>query len=356
MSKIKSKIIATIGPSSQSSEVLKYFTTKKVEFARFNTSHNSVDWHIKLMNKAKRFGLKIFLDLAGPKIRIGDLTSDIDVSSCKHIILEKQDETKKYPFFGKFMEKNHLVLPIRQNICKFLRPNDLVLVNDGKIQLIVGQNFENFCFLSVTEGGIISSGKSLNFPDSHIDIDFLTSRDCTFLEGLIPKIKPDVIAASFVQYPSQIDELNRFIISILERNHIYNYIPKICTKIEKNSALKSTNLTQIVTKSDMLMVARGDLALETEPLHLMVPYYQKIIQEAAHSRRKELVIATQLLESMIHNKVPNRSEISDLYRAIVLDKAEYLLLAGETAVGKNPKLVVETVSDIIDVYANISKN
>ncbi|NJL96645.1 hypothetical protein HC864_02405 [Candidatus Gracilibacteria bacterium] len=347
------KIITTIGPSSESSEVLKYFVDHNVEYARFNTSHNSTQWHIKTMLKARKFGLQILLDLAGPKVRLGNLSTPINLEDCAKVILEKESKTKKYPFFTKFSNANYLVLPIRHNIFDSIKNSDSVLIDDGKVELEVENSYENFCTCYVQQGGLVSSGKSINFPDSDINIDFLTSRDKGFLQAIIPIVHPEVISASFIQNPEQIDTLNRYIIKILQDNQLYDYEAKICSKIEQSSALKNQNLNKIVAKSDFVMVARGDLALETKPLHLMVPFYQETIKNVTHAKHKKLIIATQILESMVLSKTPTRAEISDLYRAIVSNQAEYVMLSAESATGKNPKEAVKVISDLLSHYKKL---
>ena len=184
-------------------------------------------------------------------------------------------------------------------------------------------------------------------PLSSIDIDFLVSRDREFLSKVIPAIKPEYVAPSFVKTKADLDKLRDFLKTILAENGIVNYFPKICTKVEMGEAVEDANLNEIVNDSDMIMIARGDLAVETVPNHIKVPFYQENIKRLCKQKGKPFIVATQILETMSDNPVPTRAEMSDLYRAVVLDEADYVMLSGESAAGQFPQKCVQLMHDMI---------
>lgn len=158
------------------------------------------------------------------------------------------------------------------------------------------------------------------------------------------------MAASFVKTVDDIHRLKKAIQNSLSNAN--NYYPKIIAKIEMAEAIEPTNISNIINESDMIMIARGDLALETTPVHIRVPFIQADLVRRCQKQNKPFIIATQILESMITCPVPTRAEISDLYRDVVLDKANYVMLSSEAAVGKYPKECVTIMHDFINYYQN----
>ena len=195
-----------------------------------------------------------------------------------------------------------------------------------------------------------SSGLAL---DGKIEIDFLTENDRRLIEKLLPKIKPKYVAASFVK---TVDDIHRLKTAIKDSlGDAKGYSPKIVAKIEMAEAIETNNIQSLINECDMIMIARGDLALETTPVHIRVPFIQADLVEHCRKQNKPFIVATQVLESMITCPVPTRAEVSDLYRAVVLDTANYVMLSGEAAVGQYPKECVTIMHDLIHYHINHSK-
>ncbi len=347
------KIIATIGPSSEKLEILEFFAKNKVKIARFNFSHGTIDWHTKIGKLAQEAGLEIMLDLAGPKILVGNLDEVLEVSSGQLIAIEAENQEKKYPQKYNYQGKNIDLISSNIEIANFLETNKLLLIDDGKVVTKVIDIEDKTVILETFNKGIIKSNKGVNLPESRVEMDFLVPRDKEFLNQILPILKPDYIAPSFVKKLHDLESLNEFIKEVLLTAGIdlETYFPKICTKIEMAEAI--TNITEIVKYSDMIMVARGDMALETLPLHIQVPFLQEKIIKTCKNQNKEFIVATQILESMFSSPVPLRSELSDLYRAVIIDKANYVMLSGETAAGQYPKKCVQLMSEFIDLASNL---
>ena len=181
--------------------------------------------------------------------------------------------------------------------------------------------------------------------DGKIQIDFLTENDLQLIENLLPKIKPKYVASSFVKTVNDIRRLKSMIQKILFNEN--DYFPKIVAKIEMAEAIEPLNIHRLIKESDMIMIARGDLALETTPVHIRVPFIQADLANYCRKEKKSFIVATQILESMISSPVPTRAEVSDLYRAIVIDRTNYVMLSGEAAVGQYPKECVTLMHDFI---------
>jgi pyruvate kinase len=163
----------------------------------------------------------------------------------------------------------------------------------------------------------------------------------------LPVLKPEVVAVSFVKTVKDLELLKSFIKKILSENKISDYFPKICPKLEMGEAVKDENLETIVDFSDLVMIARGDLALEAHPLHINVPFNQEKIKHVCRQQNKPFIVATQILESMIDSPVPTRSEVSDLYRAVILDEADFVMLSAESAAGKYGRKCVDLMKTMI---------
>ncbi len=346
------KIIATIGPTSEDLETLSFFAAHNVEYARLNFSHNTPDWHIACGKKVRQAGLKILADVSGPKIRLGDLVSDIEAPEGMEIILEKQDLEIDYPVWKEEGQNHILVLPTLLDLAPFLAPDRVLLIDDGKVELKVEKVVEGKIFAKVVFGGKIRSHKGINLPETDIKINFLTKRDVEFLSQVLPVLKPEVVAVSFVKTVKDLEILKDFVTKVLADNNITGYFPQICPKLEMGEALKMENLEQIVDFCDLIMIARGDLALEAHPLHINVPFNQEKIKQACQAKNKPFIVATQILESMISSPVPTRAEVSDLYRAVILDKANFVMLSGEAASGEYPKKCVELMETMIKMSAS----
>jgi pyruvate kinase len=345
----KTKIIATIGPSSQNDTVLEFFANNNVEIARLNCSHSATDWHIEAGNMARSKGLKLLMDLPGPKIRLGNITTVKTFESGKILVLEQENPTNKdtYPYLDK---EGRPVLPYEFPLHKFVKAGDPIFVDDGKIEWHVIEVIADRVVVEVYQGGPVKSRKSMNMPETKLTVDFLRDRDILFINELLPVLRPDYVAASFVKTVDDIARLKKTITDVLAVNKITDYYPQICAKLEMSESVDDVNLPEIVAECDILMVARGDLALETLPAHIRVPFLQEKIKQECLKQGKPFIVATQMLESMTESSVPTRAEVSDIYRAVHLDDADYIMCSGETAAGLHPRKSVKVMSDLITYH------
>jgi pyruvate kinase len=347
------KIITTIGPSSLSIDTLKFFKQNNVEFARLNFSHSASDWHLEAAKVCRGADLKILMDLGGPKIRLGVLHNDTDIKTGEKVVLENYKESLSYPFH---LQSGEIVLPVAVDISTALKKDRIVLVDDGKLALKVEKIEDYRVFCVVETGGIFKSRKGVNLPKSSLQISFLTDRDKSMITETLAEIKPEVVACSFVKTKADIEEMKNFISKVIQEQNIDpNYFPKICCKLEQHELFVDNNLEEIIQDCDIIMIARGDLALEVTPTHLVLPFLQEKIIQVCKKYNKPFVVATQILESMIDCPVPTRAEVSDLYRAVMLDKADFIMLSGESAMGKYPTQCVKLMNDMITQGENLKK-
>lgn len=334
-------IITTIGPASLNNSTLAYFATHGVKIARLNFSHGTSQWHIEAGKMCKEHGLELMFDLAGPKVLLGQLANDTTVANNEEIAIEQQKECQTYPYEAQVGGAQMRVFPCQFAMNEFVSVGTDVLVNDGYMEWKVRSIQGDRVVAHVEFGGVVKSNKGVNLPGTKLDIHFLVDRDLELIAACLPALQPAWIAPSFVKTVEDLHTLKAFIEEVKQKNNMpANYQPKICTKIEMHEAVEPESLEKITQESDMLMVARGDLALETKPAHLMVPFLQDAIVNSARKQGKLVIIATQMMESMIESPVPTRAEISDLYRAIHINKADFVMLSAESAVGKFPEKCV----------------
>ncbi len=328
----KTKIIATVGPACNTYEGIISLVHSGVDVFRLNFSHGKHDDHaevVSIINKINEqypFNIAILADLQGPKLRIGEVENNgVDLFDGDIITFtpEKCMGTR---------ERIYLSYP---NFHNDVKVGEKILIDDGKIEVqITAIHDNNDVSAMVTTGGLLSSKKGINLPETKISLPALTEKDLLDIDFIIHQ-QIDWVALSFVRKPEDIRELRR----ILQEK---GSNAKIIAKIEKPEALDQ--LREIILASDAIMVARGDLGVEL-PVE-QIPMIQKnIIRKCIH-RAKPVIIATQMMESMIDRVKPNRSEITDVANA-VLEGADAVMLSGETAVGQHPALVVETMSKII---------
>jgi len=347
------KIITTIGPSSLNSETLAFFKNHSVEYARLNFSHSASDWHIDAGKKCREAGLKLLMDLGGPKIRLGVLHEDTEIKKGMKIALELTKEGISYPFH---LKTDEIVLPVAVDLAPALVAGREILVDDGKFRLVVDNIEDGRVFCTVAAGGVFKSRKGVNLPKSSLQVSFLTDRDKSMVIDTLAYLKPEVVACSFVKTKADIDEIKTFLKKVIaEQNIDPSYFPKICCKLEQHELFVDNNLENIVDACDLIMIARGDLALEVTPAHLILPFLQEKIERVCKKFNKPFVVATQVLESMIDCPVPTRAEVSDLYRAVILDKADYVMLSGESAMGSYPMQCVQLMDDMITKGEELSK-
>jgi pyruvate kinase len=328
------KIVATLGPVSTSDEMLSKLFAAGVDVFRINMSHTSHDnlrahvFSIREVAKQYRRPVAVLVDLQGPKLRIGTFQmTAVSLATGARFTLDDNpapgDETRVF-------------LP-HPEILVALKPLDTVLIDDGKVRLHVVESSATHALCEVDVAGTISNRKGVSLPDTEIAVSAMTPKDHADLQAAL-EIGVDWIAASFVQRPEDVAEIK----DIVDGRAL------VMSKIEKPQAL--TKLDEIIALSDGLMVARGDLGVEM-PLE-KVPGIQKRITRRARRQGKPVVVATQMLESMISSPVPTRAEVSDVAQA-VFEGADAIMLSAESAVGKFPidavsfmdRIAIEVESD-----------
>ncbi len=339
MKKIKkTKIIATIGPSSSSSKTMEKMMLEGVDVFRINFSHakhNEVKKTIKLIrdiDKKLSLNTAIIADLQGPKLRIGKMKKNSSFNEGDKITIDSKSQLVGN---SKQLYVNY------KNLAKDIKEGENILLDDGKIILkILSTNKKDLITAEVIQGGNIASNKGFNLPNTKISLSPLTEKD---IEDAILAIKENVdwLALSFVRSKSDIEDL----LKIIYQNSEYR-IPVIA-KIEKPEALK--NIDEIIKVSSGLMVARGDLGVELQSSE--IPLIQKKLVAKAKKARIPVIIATQMMESMMESMSPTRAEVNDVANS-VMDGADAVMLSGETAVGKYPLEVITTISSIINKVEN----
>lgn len=330
----RTKIVATIGPTSSNPSTLRELINKGVDIVRLNFSHGERDEHARVIKLVRdisdqeRRSICILQDLQGPKIRVGDLIGG------SVILHPKQEVTLT-------VEKivgNDKVIPVDfEKLPGSVQPGGRILLDDGHLELFINSIDKDRVNARVVIGGELKQHKGINLPGGLLDIPSLTEKDKQDLAfGLEHGV--DYVALSFVRSAVDIQRLREEI----DRVKRDKFKTPVIAKLERAEALD--NLDEIVHDSDGVMVARGDLGVEM-PLD-EVPIAQKRIIETANRHGKVVITATQMLESMIDNPMPTRAEASDVANAI-LDGTDAVMLSGETAIGKYPIKTVETMSSII---------
>jgi len=334
----KTKIIATLGPSTSSIETIENLIKEGVDVLRINFSHSThkeagfLIKSIRKINDSLSTNIAILADLQGPKLRIGDVDDDTNLYVGEKITI-KTDKS----FKG---NKKKLFLNY-QNLAKDIKKGEKILIDDGKIILkVINTNGKNEVTGEVLQGGRLSSNKGFNLPSTNISQPALTEKD---IDDAIFAAKQNVdwIALSFVRNGSDIKSL----VKLLESNTSHR-IPVIA-KIEKPEGVK--NIDEIMKYSSGIMVARGDLGVEINAAE--VPLIQKKLVNKAKKARIPVIIATQMMESMMKSLNPNRAEVNDVANSI-MDGADALMLSGETSIGDHPQEVIRTISRIIGRVEN----
>jgi pyruvate kinase len=329
----RTKIVATIGPSCDTYEKMLELARAGVNVFRLNFSHGKNEDKARIlelidrMNKEEPFNVASLGDLQGPKLRVGDIQNGLLEINNGDILTF----TSKEKVLGT-KEKIYVSYP---NLHQDVKVGDKILIDDGKLEVVVIEITPNEDVkVVVTYGGILLPKKGVNLPDTEISLPALTEKDLADLEFILQH-KVDWIALSFVRKAEDIIDLKA---RIAEKDST----SKVIAKIEMPSALK--DLRNIILESDAVMVARGDLGVEL-PVEKVPMAQREIIRKCIH-RAKPVIVATQMMESMIDHVKPNRSEITDVANA-VLEGADAVMLSAETATGKHPALVVETMRRII---------
>ncbi|MEO6818960.1 MAG: pyruvate kinase [Ginsengibacter sp.] len=328
----RTKIVATVGPSCDTYDAMVELVKAGVNVFRLNFSHGTHEnkaqaiSNIRKINQLLPFNISILADLQGPKLRVGEIENnalEIIPGEILTFTNTKCIGTKEHIYVSYTGLHNDVV------------PGNLIMIDDGKLEVKVKQVLpNNNVEVEVIIGGILSSKKGLNLPDTKISLPALTEKDLEDLDFIIDQ-DVDWVALSFVRQVQDITGLK----DILKSR---NSKIKVIAKIEKPEAV--ANIRDIIIESDAIMIARGDLGVEL-PVE-KVPLIQKEIIRKCMHRAKPVIVATQMMESMMTRIKPNRSEITDVANA-VLEGADALMLSGETAAGLYPTLVIETMSRII---------
>ena len=330
------KIIATIGPACSSKETLRKMIMEGLDVCRLNFSHGSHEDHEKVINIIKELNeelnsnIAILVDLQGPKLRIGEVENN-------HVLL-------KGGSIIRFVTENCIGTAEQVNMSykQFpldVMPGEIVLVDDGKLKLeVVDTNRKDAVSLKVINGGVLSSKKGVNLPHTKVSLPSLTDKD---IEDVTFALKHDIqwVALSFVRNVADIVALKE----IIKKSVKNAWDVKVIAKIEKPEAIESFD--EIVEATDGVMIARGDLGVET-PFD-KVPVLQKQLVRTCIKKAKPVIIATQMMESMISNFMPTRAEATDVSNA-VLDGADAVMLSGETSVGKYPVGVIVNMQKVIN--------
>lgn len=329
----KTKIIATLGPSTSTPEKIRELLLAGVSMFRLNTSHGKEEDHAKNIKNIREISIElgkyipIMVDLQGPKIRVGNIPQSLEIKEGDVLTLEATDNNLKPN-----------IIPVDYDgIAKDVSIGSHILLDDGKIGLeVVGIEAQQVK-AKVLYGSLLKPRKGINIPGTTASLSAITQRDIEFIRFAV-EYDVDYIALSFVREANDVEQAKKYI-----KNYGGN-IPVIA-KIEKPQALK--NIDNILKIADGIMVARGDLGIEISLEE--VPVIQKQIIQKAIKERKVTIVATQMLESMIEEPIPTRAEVSDVANAI-LDGTDAIMLSGETAMGKYP---IEAVKVMKRISANV---
>jgi len=327
----KTKIICTIGPSSNTKDMIEKMHEKGMDIARLNFSHGTHEDHLKIINILKEINEKleipigIMLDTKGPEIRIGKFKEPIILKDNEKITLTTKDI--------EWCDDKYIQVSY-QNISKILDKDSLIYIADGTVELKVEfvEGTEIKCIVSI--GGEVNTRKNVNIPGAIVDLPAISEQDIDDIEFGI-KHGIDFIAQSFVKTPQDVLEVRKIL-----ANHNAEHI-HIISKIESFQALEL--LDDIIEVSDGIMVARGDLGVQI-PIE-NIPSVQKTIIHKCNIRGKPVITATQMLESMTKNPRPTRAEATDVANAII-DGSDAVMLSGETASGKHPLRAIEIMDKI----------
>ena len=328
----KTKILATIGPASNSYATLLELVRAGVDAFRLNFSHGTHEDHLKVfdyiqyINKKYKINICVVADLQGPKLRVGKMENGA-------IQLRKGDVLT-------FVNKECLgnkdgIYMSYESFAQDVKVGEKVLIDDGRVELLVREkNDVDTVKLEVLYGSALSSKKGVNLPDTNISLPSLTEKDKNDLDFIL-QYPFNWIALSFVRRAEDIEDLRKH---IQDKKHA----ARIIAKIEKPEAI--THLDAIIEAADGIMVARGDLGVEV-PMERLPMLQKDIINRCIH-QAKPVIVATQMMESMIKNPTPTRAEIIDVANAVI-DGTDTVMLSGETAIGAHPVKVVEAMNKII---------
>lgn len=327
----KTKIVATIGPASAEPDILEPMLGQGVDICRLNFSHGEHADHRRVIQAIRAYNEKhdtnigILADLQGPKLRVGEVENGaIDLTEGEKFVLSTKDQKGS----GGRIPINYEKLP------RDVNPGEQILFDDGKITTeVCSTNGTDEVEVKVLQGGQLASKKGVNLPNTAVSIPCLTGKDRNDLDFALGE-EVDWIGLSFVRSGTDLIELKDIIASRDQQQ-------KVIAKIEKPEALE--DIDAVIENADALMVARGDLGVEIPMQN--VPMIQKMLIQKCLRSAKPVIVATQMMESMIHNISPSRAEVNDVANA-VLDGADAVMLSGETSIGNHPQRVIEAMNKI----------
>jgi len=343
----RTKIITTLGPASNSKEIIEQMIAAGADVMRINASHGDHNFmqaivdNVRTINEEKKLNIALLLDLQGPKIRIGVIAN----GECELM------DNQQFTLTTEVIEGDAMKASIQyKGFYNDVKKGDVVLIDDGKLKLEVREVLANKDVVTkVIHGGKLMSKKGVNLPFTQISIPSLTEKDCADIEFALAN-NVEWIGLSFVRTANDIIELK----DIIKKS---GKACRIIAKIEKPEAVR--NIDDIIAESDGVMVARGDLGVEIDMAQ--VPIIQKKVVKKCLNEGKPVIIATQMMESMITNFRPTRAEVNDVGNA-VYDGADALMLSAETSVGRYPVGVVHSMRKIIqaiehdqDIYYRLNK-
>ncbi|MFH1836754.1 MAG: pyruvate kinase [Candidatus Omnitrophota bacterium] len=329
---VKTKIIATIGPASGNPTVLRKMMREGMDVVRLNFSHGSHTEHLKRiriireLNKKYRRHIRVLQDLEGYRIRIGEFkgkNKTFELKKKKRVLLTNKTD---------LLDKGIIPLDYDGPLGN-IKTGANIYIDDGNIAIVVKKCTKNYLETEVVTPGILKENKGVNIPDLKLGFKDLTEKDKKDLEFGI-KNKVDLVAQSFVRSKKDIITLRKAIAGRMDC--------KIIAKIENKDGIK--NIDSIIDASDGIMIARGDMGVSL-PIY-QVPVIQKMIIKKCNNKKKFVITATQMLESMTEHSRPTRAEVSDVANAI-LDGTDYVMLSAESAVGEYPVETVRMMNDII---------
>lgn len=327
----KTKIIATLGPATNTKEKILQLAQAGVDVFRLNFSHGTHEGHQEIINRIRsinqEYGLNLccLQDLQGPKIRVGMIeNNEVELETGQDLTITTDE----------ILGNKQMISTVYQFLPKDVKIGEKILLDDGKIELIVTGKSEKQVFTKVIHGGTLRSKKGMNLPQTEVSSPSLTEKDS---EDVLFALKNNIewIALSFVRTATDV-LLLRHLVQLKGKS------PKIIAKIERPEAIE--NIDEIIKAADGIMVARGDLGVEMDAE--LVPLLQKMIVEKCQKAAKPVIIATQMMESMITNPRPTRAETNDIANAVV-DGADALMLSAETATGLYPIEVVRSMAKTI---------
>jgi pyruvate kinase len=329
----RTKIVCTLGPASNSEEVISQMLRNGLNVARLNFSHGTYEEHAKTIATFRKvrdemkIPAAVMLDTKGPEIRIKTVENGaVEIVKGNKIVLTGDDCVGN-------SDRVALTYP---GICRQVKEGTTILLDDGKIILKVAENSDTEIVCDIIEGGVLKSNKSINIPNFHVEMPYISKKD---EQDLLFGIEQDVdfVAASFVRCKEDVIAIRKLL------DYHGGHSIRIISKIENIEGVR--NFDEILQNSDGIMVARGDMGVEIEFEHL--PGIQKLFIKKCYQSGKMVITATQMLESMITSYTPTRAEISDVANA-VFDGTSAVMLSGETAMGEHPARVVEVMAKIVE--------